>query len=859
MTLPPQDLGRGAGQVRPSVALVLAFALAAGPALPAQAQALPADPADGAALAEDRLPGPPMAVACLGWMKEAVAMASDCGTWPRPFTQGRIAVALASGPRLEVHVPLGDPRLAAGMADTDVRVAAEAVRLLGEQAAALPGLPAAASDAVRIAAASNAASLVDALQLPPQRAAGRSGPDDVDGDGTSNEDEVDIGSHPLHAASRPETDDDANGLPNNHPYNVGGPRLVCNGSFGYLYHSECKGYGEPNRKVRSRPVQAFHYLDEEALWVWDAICFPGAAGDYAGCQDGAYLLDRAPYQGDFADDGFGWRQVANRGMLEVRVTVVAPCAAGPPPDDDGDGIVSVDVCDVTYALSPDGTVRTEVAGRRAVLGDPDDSNPDTPIPGMRRHDGRAAEMDGGNDGEALYGFGDSITVAACPTCVGDFGLPQGRGSFVYQLRDRYLPDATADHNLDGSGKGTAWARATIGAKLPPAGSPNEVFLLEFIVNDHVNGGAAEADALARLAEMMALVDARGATPLWLNAIGYAAPGEPCTGFSKDLTYEGQAARMARIEAFGAGLGYQVVPIADALDTRPFDGRFEAWNPGYTFDCIHPGLRGHAMLADLVGAYVTGSTVAWSASGADLRADVRYNHTVFRTLPAGIDPVTVGVYDLTERRAVAHLIAAGTLQFSGQRGHAYLVGPTAAARGPTAPGGPETGACEARWSEYIDPGSFDAAEAPGPAAGVTVTGMELRHGVRPDCSVGPDFTSQRIVVERSTSSVASGGTLGVPDQPGWAALADVDDASGLVLVLVAAAGQVGLAPLREDVLDAVLQVLARDADHAAGAAEVLVELLERLGVGEVAVDDGEGLLPLDEVLHVADLLGEGLLR
>src|ERR1041385_4073455 len=39
---------------------------------------------------------------------------------------------------------------------------------------------------------------------------------------------------------------------------------------------------------------------------------------------------------------------------------------------------------------------------------------------------------------------------------------------------------------------------------------------------------------------------------------------------------------------------------------------------------------------------------------------------------------------------------------------------------------------------------------------------------------------------------------------------------LVFLVVAAAGQVGLAPLREDVLDAVLEVLAGDAHHAAGA-------------------------------------------
>jgi len=175
--------------------------------------------------------------------------------------------------------------------------------------------------------------------------------DDPDGDGQPSTSEVGHGSDPIQSASTFYSDDDGDGTQNYYePKTDGYGSIVCTGSLGLVYESSCKGYQNPPGSSWPEPA----WRDSAGrIWIWDSVCVPAMSGNYAPCKATSnYVLTATPYNGNYLDDGYGWR-LADRDSAAIATYGLCPTATE---DADGDGIPTIHVCTTTVTIGADGTI-----------------------------------------------------------------------------------------------------------------------------------------------------------------------------------------------------------------------------------------------------------------------------------------------------------------------------------------------------------------------------------------------------------------------------------------------------------------------------------------------------------------------
>lgn len=189
---------------------------------------------------------------------------------------------------------------------------------------------------------------------------------DPDDDGATTADEVTDGGNPLYARSAPGTDDDGDGQSNDDEVesiaDTGlGPRVVRTvthnsatypGTYGVSIGRS--GYAQPDG-FSPMPVKGDASLDrvllnDDGIWVWDAVCLPALIASYDACQgeqngnnrDASAEIYSA---GELAMDGYGWKRLASWDLPEAEQTFIlpVPCAGTGRGDAVCEGILTVTV------------------------------------------------------------------------------------------------------------------------------------------------------------------------------------------------------------------------------------------------------------------------------------------------------------------------------------------------------------------------------------------------------------------------------------------------------------------------------------------------------------------------------------
>lgn len=203
--------------------------------------------------------------------------------------------------------------------------------------------------------------------------------DDQDGDGSTDSQEVNAGSHVASANSNPATDDDGDGTLNSAEPNssTNASRAACTGSYGVVKDRTCNGYETP----AGVPTNAVFVAGTD-VWAWDGICTPGATGAYAGCTATSnYVVSTSAYWGTFTADGYGWRRVGTVPTVGPQsMPVVVPCSVGFQTDADNDSVPVWRFCNAVVTVYPNGQYNVTEGTTAATVGDPQDDNPDYPVP-----------------------------------------------------------------------------------------------------------------------------------------------------------------------------------------------------------------------------------------------------------------------------------------------------------------------------------------------------------------------------------------------------------------------------------------------------------------------------------------------
>ncbi|HUR61947.1 MAG TPA: SGNH/GDSL hydrolase family protein, partial [Candidatus Thermoplasmatota archaeon] len=212
---------------------------------------------------------------------------------------------------------------------------------------------------------------------------------------------------------------------------------------------------------------------------------------------------------------------------------------------------------------------------------------------------RATELNGVNDGEDYFAYGDSIVAAL--DSQGSGLAPKGADSFVMWHRNLNDPLASADHNQDGNGQGCIWAKSHR-ATYTPGTDHSQVFVLAFGNNDPrpIRGGLNATASASCILELYNATHVRRHHIVLANLM----PIDPaCIGVDYDASLTAQRERVQALEALAARYGVTTWNRYDAIDAAPGNGILDAPDPSLVYDCIHPNRQGHIALAQSLGAFL----------------------------------------------------------------------------------------------------------------------------------------------------------------------------------------------------------------------------------------------------------------
>lgn len=299
---------------------------------------------------------------------------------------------------------------------------------------------------------------------------------------------------------------------------------------------------------------------------------------------------------------------------------------------------------------------------------------DTPTQGQETDDQimvtvTNGELDQENDGEDYFAYGDSITTAT------DNDLdPSGAESYVMQMRDENDPSALADHSFDGFGQSSQWGLDNY-ASYFPSSNPNQVILVEFGANDRRadRGNLSAAVTASNLMQLHNQTQAHGqgwvgSSPLW----------QPdCTEIQEWwLATHHQEQWIEEVHARALRFDVRLLPIWDALDTDPMNGRVDAFNATHTADCIHPDVVGQGLLGAFYWFFLTGQDYqsSWDAQALELSVVASYNQTIITPMRGEWDAQDLWVFDATSEALASWAFGFDeSLHVPVLNGHEYRIG------------------------------------------------------------------------------------------------------------------------------------------------------------------------------------------
>lgn len=120
------------------------------------------------------------------------------------------------------------------------------------------------------------------------------------------------------------------------------------------------------------------------------------------------------------------------------------------------------------------------------------------------------------------------------------------------------------------------------------------------------GALPAAQTLANLQRLYAqLRNDTHADVFWL---GRPLVNDQCVGFEYPVDRASQLQRIKATEKAALARDTVAVPIWDAIDTFPGNGRLDNWDQTWAYDCIHPTQAGYVQLAKFLRPWVTHTNV-----------------------------------------------------------------------------------------------------------------------------------------------------------------------------------------------------------------------------------------------------------
>ncbi len=188
------------------------------------------------------------------------------------------------------------------------------------------------------------------------------------------------------------------------------------------------------------------------------------------------------------------------------------------------------------------------------------------------------------DNLTLYAYGDSNTVADFPA---DLMSSDGSDSYAIQYCTECNPDCNCSHNMDGGGMTSLWGLANIESHYA---QQYDYFIIAFGVND-IRDDIPPAETAQNLSRMAAYVQGRGSTPIVLVPPLVPPDWKP---------YDTQRQFIQTIEDELAAHNQTFVRGYDAVDTVPFNGQMDEYDPQYyNPDGVHLNRAGHLKVAQLL--------------------------------------------------------------------------------------------------------------------------------------------------------------------------------------------------------------------------------------------------------------------
>ncbi|MFA5408298.1 MAG: PKD domain-containing protein, partial [Bacilli bacterium] len=200
---------------------------------------------------------------------------------------------------------------------------------------------------------------------------------------------------------------------------------------------------------------------------------------------------------------------------------------------------------------------------------------------------------------SYYAYGDSVTRAAGYADLN----PDGSDCYIMQMRDLYDPNASADHNIDGGSRTSAWGLANIATHYD-----NETYYcIMFGLNDDYYEIYAQ-QRLENLLDMYNYVHTEDTTPIILIQTLMVPDGRAFC----EYTY--QRENLTQIQEGLRALDIPFIRAYDAVDTIPGNCIIdEADTTYYAPDGVHLNASGQRALADYVWASFQTPSAGFSAN------------------------------------------------------------------------------------------------------------------------------------------------------------------------------------------------------------------------------------------------------
>ena len=235
-----------------------------------------------------------------------------------------------------------------------------------------------------------------------------------------------------------------------------------------------------------------------------------------------------------------------------------------------------------------------------------------------------------NDGEYYFAYGDSITNSSQGSNAED-----GTDCYIFQMNETYDPTNDAGHNGDGGGKTSRWGDTNKAAHYD---SGNNVFVFMFGQNDLRDKDAVSETKEEYASKMMSIYNYTSG-----GRDGYS-DSYPClplicatnhTYAPRNITRSLLLSWLNYTESVYESYDVKFIPMYDAIDSEPHNGRKDAFNLFYMVEWdeggwSHPNTTGHREMAALAWFFINGDDYdeTYYAGNDTIVVDAFYNQTIY---------------------------------------------------------------------------------------------------------------------------------------------------------------------------------------------------------------------------------------